>query len=260
MKLLVASIVFLGLMTGQAAAQCCGDCDGDGEVRINELIRAVNNSLDGCPAPTDAPTHTPAPTDAPTHTPAPTDTPTHTPAPTDTPTPTDGQRFVDNGDGTVSDRETGLMWEKKDDSRRIHDKDNGYTWCGASCGETNEMDGTILTVFLDTLNDFAHGGASCFAGYCDWRVPNRKELTSILDLEVFSPAVDPIFHQSATCEGCTDVTLASCSCIAGPAVYWSSTSYALNPSEAWSVGFVGGFVFNYSKSSDLRVRAVRGGL
>ncbi len=27
---------------------CCGDCDGDGEVRINELIQAVNFALDGC--------------------------------------------------------------------------------------------------------------------------------------------------------------------------------------------------------------------
>lgn len=28
---------------------CCGDCDGSGEVTINELITAVNNALDGCP-------------------------------------------------------------------------------------------------------------------------------------------------------------------------------------------------------------------
>jgi hypothetical protein len=32
-------------------AGCCGDCDGDGMVAINELIIAVNNSLNTCPAP-----------------------------------------------------------------------------------------------------------------------------------------------------------------------------------------------------------------
>ena len=34
--------------TGEVPA-CCGDCDGTGEVTINELIIAVNNALDGCP-------------------------------------------------------------------------------------------------------------------------------------------------------------------------------------------------------------------
>jgi len=37
-------------------------------------------------------------------------------------------RFVDNGDGTVTDNMTGLMWEKKDNSSGIHDMDNIYTW------------------------------------------------------------------------------------------------------------------------------------
>ena len=71
--------------------------------------------------------------------------------------------YVDNGDGTITDLNTGLMWEKKDDSGGVHDKDNTYTW---STG-TNNMDGTIVTTFLDTLNDVAGGGASCFAGHCD---------------------------------------------------------------------------------------------
>ncbi len=95
--------------------------------------------------------------------------------------------YKDNEDGTITDNVTGLMWEKKSDDGTIHDKDNTYTW---STG-TNDMDGTITTVFLDTLNDVGGGGANCFAGHCDWRVPNRKELDSIVNLQVFSPPVDP---------------------------------------------------------------------
>jgi hypothetical protein len=67
------------------------------------------------------------------------------------------------------------------------------------------MDGTMVTLFLATLN-----GGGGFAGCTDWRIPNAKELQSIVNYEVSNPAVDPAFHQSATCTGCTDVTTCSC--------------------------------------------------
>ena len=38
----------------------------------------------------------------------------------------DAGRFVDNGDGTVTDKLTGLQWEKKTDDATIHDKDERY--------------------------------------------------------------------------------------------------------------------------------------
>lgn len=41
---------------GVAAAQCCGDCTGDGEVTISDLITAVNNALGMCPSVTPSPT------------------------------------------------------------------------------------------------------------------------------------------------------------------------------------------------------------
>jgi len=148
------------------------------------------------------------------------------------------------------------MWEKKDDSGGIHDKDNFYIW---STG-TDNMDGTIVTTFLNTLNDVAGGGASCFAGHCDWRIPNAKELQSIVDYEVLIPSIDPAFHQAATCTGCTDVTLVSCSCTAS-SLYWSSTTLVTGPGSASVVGFnpggAGGF---FNKVNLSHVRAVRGGL
>ena len=166
--------------------------------------------------------------------------------------------YTDNGDGTITDNDTGLMWEKKDDSGGIHDKDNAYTWCadisppdGICDSGTNAMDGTIVTTFLSTLN-------VGFAGYTDWRIPNAKELESIVDYEAVEPTINPAFNRSATCTGCMDVMAATCSCTLSD-FYWSSTSYQFSPAEAWDVLFGDGRVVGISKSLTSHVRAVRGG-
>lgn len=118
------------------------------------------------------------------------------------------------------------------------------------------MDGTIATVFLATLN-----AGSGFAGYTDWRIPNAKELQSIVDYEIPypGPTVNAAFHKPATCTGCTDVTAPTCSCTAS-GDYWSSTTYRDLPGYAWFVLFNAGYVFASDKSSGIGVRAVRGGL
>src|SRR3989337_1832748 len=64
-------------------------------------------------------------------------------------------------DGTFTDDNTGLMWEIKDDAGGIHDKDTTYTWTD-TCGgfdlvELSDPDGTLFTVFLDTLNNKCDG-------------------------------------------------------------------------------------------------------
>lgn len=40
--------LMLGLVAHGAVAQCCGDCNGDGAVTINEIITAVNHALNAC--------------------------------------------------------------------------------------------------------------------------------------------------------------------------------------------------------------------
>lgn len=80
--------------------------------------------------------------------------------------------FIDNGDGTVTDRATGLMWMKEDSKK-------GMTWEEA-------------LAYCENLE---------WAGYTDWRLPNAKELQSIVDYtrapdKTGSAAIDPIFRVS----------------------------------------------------------------
>ena len=146
--------------------------------------------------------------------------------------------YTDNGDGTVTDNNTGLMWEKKSADGTIHDKDTTYTWANA------------FAVHIAGLN--AGGG---FAGHSDWRLPNVKELQSIVNYENFNPSVSSAFNTScsATC------TVLTCSCTAA-SNYWSSSTSANFPTLAWDVFFNFGLVSAVGKSNSIVVRAVRGGL
>ena len=150
-------------------------------------------------------------------------------------------RYLDNGDGTVTDQTTGLMWEKKvacaaADTTKPNCVLNNYTWSGSGTA----ADGTLYTSFLAKLNSHGDGTTvadgsqsqplqTCFAGHCDWRVPDVFELQSIL-LAPFpcatSPCIDAIF-------GLTQA-----------AFHWSSSSLASNTANAWDVNFNDGRVFN----------------
>ena len=141
--------------------------------------------------------------------------------------------YTDNGNGTLTDNRTGLTWEKKtEDNVNITD---GWGQAFAYIAELNAL----------------NGGAG-FAGHNDWRLPNVKELLSIVDYGRFKPAIDPMFGPTA-----------------GPRYsrYWTSTSWAAFYPEvnAWAVDFADEYgnetgVSPTSKGSSLRVRAVRGGL
>ena len=74
------------------------------------------------------------------------------------------ERYVDNGDLTVSDTLTGLIWQQ-------YNNDNWYAWEKA----LSYCEGLDL------------------AGKTDWRLPNYQELASIIDDTRHAPALDPIF-------------------------------------------------------------------
>ena len=143
--------------------------------------------------------------------------------------------YADNGDGTVSDANTGLTWEKLSDDGGIHDKDTEYTWGPA----------------------FAHVAAlntAAFAGHTDWRLPNQRELESILDFANSNPAVAPAFNNACT-PGCS---VTACSCTK-PTFIWSSSTWAYVPDEGWVTNFAYGDTYHQTKDAGWGVRAVRGG-
>jgi hypothetical protein len=234
--------------------------------------------------PTNTPTNTPVPpTNTPTFTPVPptntfTRTPTITPTatftrtPTITLTPTPVPRFVDNGDGTITDNQTGLMWEKKDQAGGIHNQYNKYyTWCRDANGDFvcdnagNPPDGLAFTGFLATLNT-----PPCFAGHCDWRLPTSggintdptgqaAELESIVDTGVAgcgsgsSPCVPAPFNANCT-PGCSAT---ACSCTPAAGYTWSGSTWTAHPNGAWVLSFYNGFVSGVGKAYGGAVRAVR---
>jgi hypothetical protein len=151
----------------------------------------------------------------------------------------DGPRFT-VGATFVIDKLTGLQWERKSDDGSVHDKDNFYAWTNGGTFSAS-ADGPVFTSFLATLN-----GAPCFVGSCDWRLPTRAELETILS-DAYPCAPSPCIDQE----------------VFGPTnglAYWSSTALATIPWVGWTVSFSDGTLGNAEWTGSEFVRAVRGGL
>jgi hypothetical protein len=155
-------------------------------------------------------------------------------------------RFEDNGNGTVTDNFSGLVWEQKTNldsfvnSADPHDADNLYTWTIVD-DDNGDEDGTLFTVFLAALN------TESFASASGWRVPTALELQTILLSTPYpcatSPCIDPIFGPTKSM------------------AYWSATSGANgSPAQAWDIDFATGCVNCHTKTESFPARAVRGGL
>ena len=126
--------------------------------------------------------------------------------------------FTDHRDGTVTDNNTFLMWQQEDD-------DVPRNWSSA-------------LNYCEFLS---------LAGHSDWRLPNSKELGSIVDTSVYNPAIDAAYFPN------TDSSEFS--------GYWSSTSSTDESytNFAWYVEFYHGIVSPIDKRVHWSVRCARGG-
>lgn len=125
--------------------------------------------------------------------------------------------LTDNGNGTVTDSGTLLTWQQGENSK--------MTWVAA----LSYCEGLSL------------------AGFTDWRLPNHKELLSLVDdTKTTSPAIDATKFPGAS---------------AG--AHWTSTSDAYNVTtnglHAWIVIFTSGHSEIFLKTGSCNLRCVRGG-
>ena len=130
--------------------------------------------------------------------------------------------YTDNSDGTITDNSTGLMWKKCSE---------GLSGSDCETGSATTMNWTTATSTCESDET---------AGYTDWRLPNIKELLSIVDYGKVYPAID------------TDVFPATVG-----DYYWSSTAYFGLPNISWSVDFYDGNTGYGAKGDVDYVRCVR---
>ena len=112
-----------------------------------------------------------------------------------------------NGDVIVTDTKTGLVWQKT--------YETGKTWQAA----------------LDYCENLT------YAGYSDWRLPDKNELASLVNYEKHNPASDFPDMPSEN--------------------FWSSSTSVYDTGRAWNVDFSLGTVRNYYKTVTSYVRCVR---
>lgn len=133
-------------------------------------------------------------------------------------------RYAEHGDGTVTDLRTGLMWKQCSE---------GQT--GASC--------TGAVSMMTWANALNAGASSVFAGFSDWRLPNVKELGSLVETGCYSPAINVARFPNTPNE-----------------FYWTSSKVAPDASGTWAIPFSHGYVgYVNGAGASIAVRLVRGG-
>jgi len=128
--------------------------------------------------------------------------------------------YTDNGDGTIKDTTTGRVWQK----------------CSAGQNAT-DCSGTATTYTWANAVTYCTGLTLTSGG---WRLPNNKELESIVDE---TKTVSPVINTTAFPATLSDW-------------YWSSTTYTYNSAEAWGVPFSLGYVGSANKTGSFYVRCV----
>jgi hypothetical protein len=140
---------------------------------------------------------------------------------------TPDSELKDNGDETITDLRTGLMWKQCLE---------GYSGTGCTTAAT-----TVTFTWRDALDQPAVNNiAPGFANYTDWRLPNIKELATIVEMQCYAPAANS--NRFPNLPDYTNV--------------WSG-SPSFNVSSSWSLAFRTGKVLEASRNDSDYVRLVR---
>jgi len=138
----------------------------------------------------------------------------------DYPQTTPTERFIDQGDGAVKDIQTGLVWKKCMEGKS-----------GGDCSQ-----GTISSFNWEQALQLAESEP-------DWRLPNIKELLSIVERQCVSPAINlQVFPNNL-----------------GPYQLWSSSPVAYYSASAWYVHISSGDNNWTYRNDKQQVRLVRSG-
>jgi hypothetical protein len=156
-------------------------------------------------------------------------------------------RFNLNGDGTLTDNRTGLMWEITT-SACAQITCNSFTSTWSNPGKASQ-NGTLYSSFLSVLNanTSTSGASACFANHCDWRIPNIGELQTIIE---------------TSAAGCNTAGGACIDPAFGPVAanaYWSSTGTSGSPGNVLAVNFSNGRVESLPDTGTFYALAVRSG-
>lgn len=133
-------------------------------------------------------------------------------------------RYQDNGNGTVTDLATGLIWKQCA---------QGLSGAGCSTGSLNSY------TWQQALQ---HAEAYVFAGSALWRLPNKNELSSLVERRCVDPAINSRFFPNTPSSS-----------------FWSSSPNAYYSGYTWGVYFRNGSVVTGYKNSTGYVRLVRAG-
>ena len=134
-------------------------------------------------------------------------------------------RYTTNADGTVLDNKTALTWMRCA---------LGHTWSNGTC--------TGSVKKYSWKNALQAADSAVFAANTDWRLPNQKELQSLVENRCYSPAINLTVFPNTTNDW-----------------FWSSSPNAFNADGAWIVHFGYGAGYGVNKNGGHAVRLVRGG-
>ena len=138
--------------------------------------------------------------------------------------------FTVNGNGTVTDASTSLVWDQCP-----------YGLTGVACDTGTVFYGDWPTA----LTKAVEANAASYKGFTDWRVPNKNELKSIVKLDTYTidqPSIDTSAFPGTPVDW-----------------FWTSTTFAPDPSGASIVNFTVGNNQALNKTDSAHVRLVRSG-